>query len=227
MNDVTRWLRDGAEVREGLRLLSQYAPNPYLERIVSASPKLFKKHLIDALKPFAETTAPQAPLDAPAANGYHFREEWPFLAEPSCPMELKILANDKITAYHKTLELHQKLFQCSSLEDCYDTAKNLLKNFQQNRQITAEFTFYRDSGKILGKHPVFKMTKSYDDYRKMSVVALMNERARLKGAIWRAESEIRKGDKPHLKDSRLDRIQEKRQKLEVVERMIQESEKGK
>lgn len=93
------------------------------------------------------------------------------------------------------------------------------------RQITAEFTYYRESGQVLGKHPVFQLTKSFDEYRKMSVVALIQERDRLKGAIWRAESEIRRGDKPHLKESRLERIALKRQRLEVVERMIQDSEK--
>ncbi len=225
MNDVTRWLYDGAEVREGLRLLSLYAPNPYLERIVTANPGLYGKFLKKALEPYADSIQAQAPLQAQAPSGYRFREEWPFLAEPDCPMELKILANDKITAYHKTLELHQKLFSCTTLEDCFDTAKNLLKNFQQNRLITAEFTFYRESGEVLGKHPVFQLTKQFDGYRKMSVVALVRERENLKGAIWRAESEIRRGDRPHLKESRLERIAQKRQQLEVVERMIQESDK--
>lgn len=226
MNDVTRWLMDGAEVREGLRLLSIYAPNPYLEKIVAAQPALFGQYLKNALQPFADSyVEAHAPLDAKAPSGYRFREEWPFLEEPSCPMELKILANDKITAYHKTIELHRKLFSCITPEECFDTAKNLLKNFQQNRQITAEFTFYRESGKVLGKHPIFQMTKNFDGYRKMSVVALVRERNRLKGSIWRAEDEIKRGDKPHLKESRMERIARKRQQLEVVEKMIQESDK--
>lgn len=226
MNDVTRWLHSGAEVQEGLRLLSLYAPNPYLERIVTANPALFHEHLKRALQPFSDSIEAEAPLDAPASSGYRFREEWPFLEKPDCPLELKILANDKITAYHKTIELHKQLFFCVSPEECFETAKNLLKNFQQNRQITAEFTFYKESGKVLGKHPVFQLTKSFDGYRKMSIVALIRERDRLKGAIWRAESEIRRGDKPHLKESRLERIAQKHQQLEVVEKMIQDSEKA-
>ena len=225
MNDVTRWLYDGAEAREGLRLLSLYAPNPYLERIVKANPALYGKYLKAALKPFADSIEAQAPLQAQEPSGFRFREAWPFLAEPNCPMELKILANDKITAYHKTLELHQKLFFCITPEECFNTARELLKNYQQNRLITAEFTYYLESGKTLGKHPVFLLAKRFDDYRKMSVVALFRERERLKGAIWRAESEIRRGDRPHLKESRLERIAQKKQQLEVVERMIQESDK--
>ena len=206
--------------------MSLYAPNPYLERIVTANPPLFQGYLKSALQPFADTMDAQAPLEAPASSGYRFREEWPFLENPDCPIELKILANDKITAYHKTIELHKKLFSCISPEECFETAKNLLKNFRQNRQITAEFTHYRESGHVLGKHPVFQLTKSFDEYRKMSVVALIQERDRLKGAIWRAESEIRRGNKPHLKESRLERIALKRQRLEVVERIILDSEKN-
>ncbi|MBQ3712094.1 MAG: hypothetical protein II891_06835 [Bacteroidales bacterium] len=225
MNDVALWLRGGAEVREGLRLLGIYTPNPLLERLVTARPRLYKSQLVKALSGYSDVPAGQllAPPEPQPRN--RFREEWPFLSKPGCPVELKILANDKITAYEGTIEGHRALFECGSLEDCFETAKKLLKNFQQNRQITAEFAYYKEHGKILGKHPVFAQSRQYDAYRKMSVVELVAESKRLKGAIWRAESEIRRGDKPHLKDSREERIEAKRRQLEVVEGMIAESDK--
>ena len=224
MNEVARWLRDGAEVCEGLRLLSLYEPNPFLESIVSKQPRLFAPQLRKTLSKYADEIPETQALRSPD-TGYKFREEWPFLSHPDCPMELKILAADKITAYHATVEMHRKLFFCSSQEECFETAKNLLRNFSQNRQITAEFMYYRENGSLLGKHPIFQEMKKYDNLRKMSVVRLTEERTRLKGAIWRIEHEVSKGDKPHLKDTRLDRLSRKRHQLEAVEQMITESDK--
>lgn len=217
MNEVSQWIRRGADVREGLRLLSQYAPNPYLARIVEKQPQLYGPYLVKALRRFADEDAKDT-----GNRGYKFREEWPFLAEPDCPPELKILATDKITAYHNTLDLHKRLFDCPA-DECYITAKKLLDNFRQNRQITAEFTYYKENHSILGKHPVFKQSARLDDYRKMSVVELVKEQQRLKEAIWRNLDEIKKGTKPHLDEARLERVLEKRRLLAFVEKLLEES----
>ena len=224
MNDVSRWLRSGAGTPEGLRLLSIYAPNPHLERIVRANPVLFGKHLVAVLTPFADAGM-DAPLDAPAGGGRRFRDEWPFLGAPRCPVELKILANDKITAYHNSIQAHGKLFDCVTPEECFETANFLLENFTENRHITSEFLYYKEHGTVLGKHPIFQESRKYDSYRKMGPVSLMDERRRLRQSIWRAESEIRRGDKPHLKSDRERRIKVKRDRLAVVEGMIADLEK--
>lgn len=228
MNDVARWLKNGAGAREGLRLLSQYAPNSNLEFLINRQPGAFTPLLIKTLEPFAEFDLEIKPTTIEALSirtQNKFREEWPFLSEPHCPLELKILANDKITAYENTISLHRKLFSCSTPEECFETAKNLLKNFTQNRLITAEFVYYRDNGSIMGKHPIFQEMEKYKGYRKMSVVGLMEEKARLKGTIRRIEYEIGKRDKAHLLESRTDRLAVKHRQLEVVERMIRENDK--
>lgn len=138
-------------------------------------------------------------------------------------MELKALAADKITAYHAYCEAHEKLFDCIALEDCFETAKKVVENFRQNRLISAEFAYFKEHGSILGKHPIFKRTKKLESYRKMGVVSLMNEQRRLKGAVWRIESEIRKGDKPALLTERVSRLLDKREALDLVSRLISES----
>lgn len=219
MNDIARWIKNGADVRGGLRLLSLYAPNPPFARLVEKQPAIFGRYLVRALQPFAEEDTP-----VPAQTGYRFRDEWPFLSHPDCPMELKILATDKITAYHNTVRLHGELFSCAD-DKCYETAKNLLENFRQNRQITAEFTYYKEHGAVLGKHPIFGRSAAFDTYRKMSIRELIREQERLKESIWRNLNEIKKGTKPHLDESRRARVAEKRQRLAFVEKLIDESEK--
>ena len=45
MNEIDRWIRQGAEVNEGLRLLGIYAPNKWLDALVRKSPRF--RHLMD------------------------------------------------------------------------------------------------------------------------------------------------------------------------------------
>lgn len=138
-------------------------------------------------------------------------------------MELKALAADKITAYHTYCDAHEKLFDCISLEECFETAKKVVENFRQNRLISAEFAYFKEHGSVLGKHPVFKRYRKMESYRRMGIVSLIAEQRRLKGAVWRIESEIRKGDKPSLLTEREARLRAKREALELVTQLISES----
>lgn len=221
MNEVSKWINSGAEVREGLRLLSIYAPNPHLDRLVNANPPRFRHLLIRALSPFADVRIDTRP-QLPERRRRGLREDWPFLSDPSCPMELKVLASDKITAYHNYCDLHEKLFDCITPEDAFETAKNLLENYRQNRIILSEFAHYKEHGSILGKHPIFKESLMLSRYQAMTDFELFENRRRLEGAIWRIKSEISKGDKPHLLVEREARLKEKQRELEAVERMITE-----
>lgn len=221
MNDVARWMKDGAEVREGLRLLSLYAPNQNLEKMVRANPQLFGHLLVKALKQYSDIEVKVEPVSQRS-----FREDWPFLASPKCPSELKILAADKITSYHTYRACHEKLFECSELSECFSTAKKLIESYKQNRQIQAEFAYYKEHGTVLGKHPIFAQNKGMSKYRNMSVVGLVKEAKRLEGAIWRINSEIRKKDKPHLLSEREARLSMKQAELGLVREMIAEYEKS-
>lgn len=221
MNEVSIWMNSGAEVREGLRLLSKYAPNPHVERLVSTNPVRFRRTLIMALERFADVRV-NVPQQRPEKPSRRFRDDWPFLSDPSCPMELKVLASDKISAYHNYCDLHEKLFDCTTEKEAFETAKNLLENYRQNRIILSEFAYYREHGSILGKHPIFKESKMLRRYQAMTDFELFSNQKRLEGAIWRIKSEIAKGDKPHLLSKREARLRQKQRELETVVSMIQE-----
>ncbi|MBQ7622262.1 MAG: hypothetical protein IJS66_00800 [Bacteroidales bacterium] len=218
MNEVSRWLIAGAGVPEGLRLLAKYKPNKYVERLLGSQPGKYGWLLERVLRPFADSAVSRTAPGATVVRG--FRERWPFLSDPACPMELKALAADKITAYHAYCAAHEKLFDCVTSEECFETAKKVIENYSENRLIEAEFAYYREHGSILGKHPVFRHSRKMDSYRKMGIIALVEEQRRLKGAIWRIESEIRKGDKPHLLSERQRRLAEKQKELDLVTGMI-------
>lgn len=217
MNEVSKWLKDGAGIQEGIRLLSVYAPNPRIESLVKINASVFGFLLIDALKPFASGGDASVPVPT-----RQFRKDWPFLAEPTCPPELKILAADKITAYSTYVSEHKKLASCTSLQQCFECAKKIIENYKENRKILSEFAYYKEHGKTLGEHPIFSEMQRLSDLRSLPITKLLKKKRNLEDNIWRIQSEIRKNDKPHLLDTRQERLKSRQRELAEVNRLIED-----
>lgn len=219
-NEIDRWICSGAEVTEGLRLLSIYAPNKWLDALVRKAPKEYSHLLKKALLPFAT----EVPFSQTLTKGGRFREDWPFLSEPDCPTELKALAADMITSWHNYVNAHEDLFKCTTPEECYETAEKTVRNFYQNSVSRTEFQYYKEHHRILGKHPIFALTKKLDNLRRMPITGLIRKRRNVQDSIWRAEREIKKGDRPDLKVSREERLSRLKMTLDEINRMIEEYE---
>ena len=212
---IQNWLNSGAEVQEGLRLLDIYAPNKHLRRLVALRPGRFRPLLIQTLSALIPKKT------KPVCTGKNsFREQWSFLSDRDCPNELKILAADKITAYRNYVVAHQDLFDCTTPEDCFFIAKKVVENFIENRKIHSELAFYKEHHNILGKHPIFREVKELAELRRLPITELFRRKENLEEAIWRIQSEIRKGNKPHLDTTREQRLLAKRRALAEVERII-------
>lgn len=223
MNKVSQWIKNGAGVEEGLRLLSEYAPDPYTERLVRINPSRFGYLLQQKLQRFADTQE-YVPTHQ---EQNQFRKQWPFLSDPGCPHELKILAADKITAYHNYVTGHRDLFQCTDLDSCFETAKKIIKNYTENRKILSEFAYYKEHRKCLGKHPIFLEMERLAEVRALPISELFRRKKNLEQNIWRIQSEINKGDKPHLQVERESRLEARRRELRETERLIADYDKRK
>lgn len=219
-NEIDRWICSGAEVTEGLRLLSIYAPNKWLDALVRKAPKEYSHLLKKALLPFAT----EVPFSQTLTKGGRFREDWPFLSEPDCPTELKALAADMITSWHNYVNAHEDLFKCTTPEECFEAAEKTVRNFYQNAVSRTEFQYYKEHHRILGKHPIFALTKKLDNLRRMPITELIRKRRNVQDSIWRAEREIKKGDRPDLKVSREERLSRLKMTLDEINRMIKEYE---
>lgn len=229
MNEIDRWFDSGAEVSEGLRLLSVYAPGSrWLPKLVTVAPERFVPLLKDRLSLLSENHKdPVGPASAaPVAVGKSFRESWPFLSEPDCPIELKVLAADKITAWRNYTSAHNSLFDCATTESCFEVAKKVIINYMENRKIYSEFAYYNEHHSVLGKHPIFAQAKRLSELRKMSVISLLKKQRNLEGAIWRINNEIGKKDKPWLLAERETRRTMKESELKIVNNMIKEYDQG-
>ena len=219
-NEIDRWICSGAEVTEGLRLLSIYAPNKWLDALVRKAPKEYSHLLKKALLPFAT----DVPFSQTLTKGGRFREDWPFLSEPDCPTELKALAADMITSWHNYVNAHEDLFKCTTPEECFEAAEKTVRNFYKNSVSRTEFQYYKEHHRILGKHPIFALTKKLDNLRRMPITELIRKRRNVQDSIWRAEREIKKGDRPDLKVSREERLSRLKMTLDEINRMIKEYE---
>lgn len=209
---VLNWLKAGAIWKDGVSLFKQIfgADHPFLLLIKKGGNQIKYEILKQALQNFANKQPTQLKL----------RDEFTFLNEAKCPAELKVLAADKITAFHAYRNAHKELFNCTDNDQQYITARTVVENFIANRKIFAELNHYQQYGKILGKHPVFKLFKRIQQFRKMKFIDLVKLRKNLDHSIWRVKSEIEKGDRPDLLDGRLESIRQKEQELIEIDRIL-------
>lgn len=220
---VYTWLKAGAPLDEGLRLFAKESgqDHPFVGLAhynhQVAYPILIRELAVRAGISLAEVRR----IRAGQKTG-SFRENWPFLSDPSCPPELKVLAADKITAYWNYVRAHAQLFDCTSREEQWATVKMLMENYKENRAIIAEFVHYREHGHVLGKHPIFAEMKELAKLRKLGPIELVKMEGRLEHTIWRIEHEMRKNKKPHLQADRERRLRIKRRQLKEVQRLIGE-----
>ncbi len=216
--DIISWIESGCNLEKGIALFSKYSKNDHFLRLCQVQPEDNYAMLIYQLrqigkisdKEFAklkevkkEKLAAAPKIEIPkveiSESQPKIRDDFPFLKEPDCPHELIILVGYKISAYHKYKECHKLLFACTSLEDCKNNARSIIENYQENRLIYDELEFYKEHKHCLGKHPIFKLRKQFDEFLKMDVVErVVLYTKTIPHRIWRIESEIKKGNKPHL-----------------------------
>ena len=244
--NIVTWIRSGAPLSEGVSLYASLPHNPRLLTVLQKKPEAYEQELVLDLCMLLGITYPKfqsiiekyhgkkiisnnAPgnitqeverKDRQPKKSRSFRNDWPFLSQPECPPELKALAADKISCWERYTANHQKLFDCSTMEECAEVAHEIIKNYKENRLIYQELEHYQKHGAILGLHPVFKHYKRFKELRNLNVIQLIKEQERIKHRIWRKKSEIEKGDKPHLKAKRELSLKEAESELAEINRML-------
>lgn len=151
----------------------------------------------------AATTAPTgqpSPADEAAEKRIRFRKRFPFLSRPDCPEVLKILVSDMFTAHENYVAAHARL---AAMDDNADPAQaeavtwEVADNFLDNRLCMEELDYYRENGRLLGKHAKVKAfikageVKTLDD---ISLVSYMKN-ARSNVSKWKKRVEQGGGDK--------------------------------
>jgi molybdopterin-biosynthesis enzyme MoeA-like protein len=110
-----------------------------------------------------DNSEPGIPINELAEiTGTSIRDEFPYLNDKECPNELKILVADKISAFKRYEAYHADLLKIESgelevsPEEQAEIAENTKLAFEENQAIYNELNAFKETGKLLGKHPIFK-----------------------------------------------------------------------
>lgn len=226
--EIITWLKSGANAQEGVQLMKRAGAPSLALRLLSSNPVRYKRMMVDWLCQKYDVGEQLAVVQQSTEvvvfkeKSKPFREEFPFLDQPDCPVELEALASRKFAKYHDYIKLHPKLRECRSLDECAQVAGNLLASYMENRAIWAELNYYQQHKAILGKHPIFAAFARRKNLLTMSVKDLMKRKQQLENNIWRVQSEIKKGDKPHLVSQRGERLTAYQTELAEVNRLLDE-----
>lgn len=222
---IIQWLKAGAIYQDGVLLFKKIHGNRHplliLLKEESRLKALVLKQVLRALKENDPVAIANTPEPVKTIEKPKLREDFAFLSDPDCPAELKILAADKITAYHNYVSGHEKLFDATSKQEQFDAVKFTVENFMENRRIIKELEHYKKHKKILGDHRIFKSMERVQELRKLNVLELVKLQGKLNQNIWRIKSELAKKDKRHLDAEREASIRDKQFELTEIKRILE------
>lgn len=223
---VLAWLKNGANAQDGVNLMEQAGASLLTLRLIKSNPIANKRIMVEFLcKKFKiegdHTISISQPDITIRKKQKSFRDEFSFLSEKSCPVELETLASRKFSRYYAYVDLHKRLRDCTSLDECAAVGKELIDNYIDNRQIYDELNYYKKHKSLLGKHPIFQEFSRRRQLLHLSVKELVLRRIKIENNIWRVKNELSKGDKPHLDNERKDRLAGYEAELEEVNRLLE------
>ncbi|WP_282635790.1 hypothetical protein [Sphingobacterium thalpophilum] len=230
---VYNWLLGGADPTVGLRLFMDFTePNKSVANIVSRNPEKHVQLIKTALlkkagipldfqvsQNHANTEIRTNKIESNRKEQYRVRTQWPFLADPECPYELKLLISDKITIYSTCVKAYEALSDAEESQLC-NQLRILVTNFVDNYKIYRELQHYKTTKKTLGEHPIFAQVQRIKDLRNLNTMELFKKKKNLEFAIWRNTSKINKDQRQDLLQKRQDKIKELQMQLSEVNRLL-------
>lgn len=221
---VINWLQNGSNAQEGVCLMEQAGASPLTLRLIRSNPAGNKRVMVVFLCKKYRISEEYSVGFEPEVNFHRksksFRDEFPFLNDKACPVELEALASRKFGRYHAYVDFHRQLRNCTSLEQCADVSRQLIDSYIENRSIWEELNYYKQHRTLLGKHPIFKEFARRKELLTLPIKELVLRQQKIESNIWRVNSELRKGDKPHLEIKRRERLTGYESELEEVKRLL-------
>lgn len=147
-------------------------------------------------------------IPAKVRESIALRTQFPFLKKEDCPVLLKALVNDLITAYENYRSGHEQLFEQLSEEDEKLIAENTVKNFIENKQAFAELEHYKETGEILGEHKIFAQEKIKEELRSLSTADLTKKEGSLRKNISTNNTKAEKEEDAEKKAGYLQKVED-------------------
>lgn len=200
------------------RVNVKYAAKPAIQKPVRSSVPGQPKH------------SPVRDEEVPVADRrIVLRKEFPFLSQDDCPNELKILVADMITSHDRYVKGHLRLFEVAHKgeKECFDAVKDTVENYIENRQIWAELEHYKQTGKILGEHPIFRKRERHRQLLELDLKSLKREQLSIKQKIKYRKQLLDENPNDELTFERKEEMENLNEELKMVTRLIKKRDAGK
>lgn len=168
------------------------------------------------------TTVEQVIQHAPpaAVKAIRLRDDYPFLKEKDCPKELKVLVADMLTAYDAYKKAHEALFTAETEAQLLEASKATVEDYLENRAIWAELNHYKDFGKILGSHQIFKDAELFAELAGMSAADLSKKKGNVASQITRLQKAIDNPKDPEKLHQYLESLELNKRLKAEIERLL-------
>jgi len=166
----------------------------------------------------SETPPETIPMNA--ITGWKIRTEFPFLSKPDCPNELKVLVADMFTSHDNYVESHAKLFETKTEDEVFAAASDTVENYLNNQAIWKELNYYKETGKVLGEHPIFSENARIKEIQAMTTAEHVKLKKSLENNIARTKKTM--ADNPDHKNNgdRSERVGKMEVELKEVNRLL-------
>lgn len=171
-------------------------------------------------EPVEATTTEQKTVSVTEAVKFKLREEFPFLADKSCPDAFKILVADMMTAHDNYVKAHEDLFNITNEQEAFYAADKLINYYLDNQAIWKELNHYKATGNILGKHPYFEYQNRQKDLTAKSVPDLMIMLRNIEHSIWRVTKKMKDDPKPELVAKREKAIRDYERDKKIIKSLL-------
>jgi len=183
-------------------------------------PENILKQIVDASNTEQQTTNTEQIISVTDAVKFKLREEFPFLADKSCPDAFKILVADMMTAHDNYVKAHEELFNITTEQEAFDAADKLINNYLDNQAIWKELNHYKTTGAILGKHPYFQDQIRQKELTAKSVPDLMIMLRNIEHSIWRVTKKMKDDPKPELVAKREKSIRDYERDRKIIKGLL-------
>ena len=156
------------------------------------------------------------------------RDEFPFLDDKNCPEEFYILVGKKMAHYHAYRTAHNSLLVnikdtnldaspiAMTEEEITALALSAVADFKVNQEIREELVHYQETGKILGKHPLFTERKLKSTIDAMTVEQGMKRISNLDNYIRRDSKKMAESKTEETKQKFAEKINDWQTELKLI-----------
>lgn len=158
-----------------------------------------------------------------------FREQFPFLNNPDCPNELKILVSDMFTAYDQYKNAHAELVAAPDdlvNEELFRTVKTVVENYLDNREMWEELEYYKEHGTVLGKAAIFQELIEKKDLKAVPSLELTKKLTNAKANISKARKGVDTADDDEKKTKELRKLEKWTKTHDLIQAEIDSRKNG-